>query len=56
VIAPSFVVSFAHGNAEIDRAVEAVRGALTVYRKALEDGVERYLEGPAVKPVFRPRV
>jgi len=56
VIAPSFVVSFAHGNAEIDRAVEAVRGALMVYRKALEDGVERYLEGPAVKPVFRPRV
>lgn len=54
VIAPSFVVSWSHGEDDIDRTVEAVAAALEVYRRALEDGVERHLEGPAVKPVFRP--
>jgi glutamate-1-semialdehyde 2,1-aminomutase len=56
VIAPSFVVSFAHTDEQVDRGIEAVRGALSVYRRALDEGVERYLEGPSVKPVFRPRV
>jgi len=55
VLMPSLVVSFSHGDAEIDRTVEAIRGALEVYRKALESGVERFLEGRPVKPVFRPR-
>jgi glutamate-1-semialdehyde 2,1-aminomutase len=55
VIAPSFVVSAAHGDAEIDRTIEAVAGALAVYRKALDDGVERYLLGRPVKPVWRER-
>jgi glutamate-1-semialdehyde 2,1-aminomutase len=53
VLAPSFVVSFSHGDKEIDRTIEAVDGALRVYRRALEDGVEHYLCGPPVKPVFR---
>jgi glutamate-1-semialdehyde 2,1-aminomutase len=55
ILAPSFVVSFAHSDTDIDRTVEAVRGALGVYRKALDEGCETYLEGPSVKPVFRPR-
>ena len=56
ILAPSFVVSFAHTEADIDRTVEAVRGALAIYRKALDEGVEKYLVGPSVQPVFRPRV
>jgi len=28
--------------------------ALAVYRKALEEGVGKYLHGRPVKPVFRP--
>jgi len=55
VIAPSFVVSAAHGDAEVDRTLEAVAGALEVYRRALDDGVEKYLEGRPVKPVWRAR-
>jgi glutamate-1-semialdehyde 2,1-aminomutase len=55
VLAPSFVISAAHGNAEVDRTVEAVAGALAVYRQALDEGVERYLVGRPVKPVFRAR-
>jgi glutamate-1-semialdehyde 2,1-aminomutase len=53
VIAPSFVVSFSHGDNDIDRTAEAVHEALSVYRKALEEGVEKYLEGRPVKPVNR---
>ena len=54
VIAPAFVVSYSHTDKDIDQTVEIVGEALAVYRRALEDGVERYLRGRAVKPVFRP--
>ena len=53
IIAPSFVVSFSHGDVEIDRTAEAVSEAHVVYRKALNEGVEKYLEGRPVKPVNR---
>lgn len=53
VIAPSFIVSYSHDDASIDRTVDAVDRALRVYRAALEEGVERYLVGPSVKPVYR---
>jgi glutamate-1-semialdehyde 2,1-aminomutase len=51
---PSLVANFSHGPDEVDRTIEAVAGALGVYRRALEDGVETYLVGRPVKPVFRP--
>jgi glutamate-1-semialdehyde 2,1-aminomutase len=53
VLAPSFVVNFSHDDAAIDETIEAVAEALTVYRKALDDGVNRYLDGPSIKPVYR---
>ena len=53
VIAPSFVVSYSHSEADIDRTLEAVDEALKVYRKALDESVDRYLVGQSVKPVFR---
>ena len=53
VIAPSFVVSYSHSEADIDHTLQAVGEALKVYRKALDEGVERYLVGQSVKPVFR---
>lgn len=53
VIAPSFVVSYSHDNAAIDQTIETVDRALGVYRAALDEGVERYLVGPSVKPVYR---
>ena len=55
VLAPSFVVSFSHSDADIDRTIEIVGDSLRVYRKALEDGPERYLVGRPVKPVLRSR-
>jgi glutamate-1-semialdehyde 2,1-aminomutase len=53
VMAPSFVVSFSHSDRDIERTAEAVHGAHVVYRKALDEGIERYLEGRPVKPVNR---
>jgi len=55
VIAPSLVVSFSHTDADIDRSAEAIHEALAVYRKALDEGVEKYLHGRPVKPVNRER-
>jgi glutamate-1-semialdehyde 2,1-aminomutase len=53
VIAPSFVVSYSHSDADIDRTAEAVYEAHVVYRKALDEGIGKYLEGRPVKPVNR---
>ncbi len=53
VLMPWIAVSLAHGDSELQKTAEAARGALAVCRLALEDGIERYLEGPAVRPVFR---
>jgi glutamate-1-semialdehyde 2,1-aminomutase len=53
VIGPSFIVSYSHTDADIDFTIEAVAGALRVYRQALEDGVEHHLVGRPLKPVYR---
>jgi glutamate-1-semialdehyde 2,1-aminomutase len=53
VIGPSFIVSYSHSDADIDFTIEAVAGALNVYRRALEDGVEAHLMGRPLKPVYR---
>jgi glutamate-1-semialdehyde 2,1-aminomutase len=54
VLGPSFVVSAALSDDDIDHTVEALDGALGVYRSALEGGIERHLRGRPVQPVFRP--
>ncbi|MFI6686467.1 glutamate-1-semialdehyde 2,1-aminomutase [Streptomyces sp. NPDC050485] len=54
VLAPSFVVSSALGDADIDRTVDVVAQACAVYRKALDAADPTpWLAGRPVKPVFR---
>lgn len=53
LIMPSLVVSYSHTDEDIDRTIEAVAEALLVYRRALDDGIEKFLVGRPVKPVFR---
>jgi len=53
VLAPSFVVSYSHSDADIDRTAAAVFDAHVIYRKALDEGIDKYLEGRPVKPVYR---
>lgn len=53
VLMPWVAVSLAHSDAELELTLKAAKKALGVYAAALERGVDRYLEGPEVKPVFR---
>ncbi|WP_405982499.1 glutamate-1-semialdehyde 2,1-aminomutase [Streptomyces sp. NBC_00158] len=54
VLAPSFVVSGALSDEDIDRTVDVVAQACAVYRKALDAGDPGpWLGGRPVKPVFR---
>ncbi|WFB10986.1 glutamate-1-semialdehyde 2,1-aminomutase [Streptomyces sp. LX-29] len=54
VLAPSFVVSSALDDVDIDRTVDVVAQACAVYRKALDAADPTpWLAGRPVKPVFR---
>ncbi|MFG3498268.1 glutamate-1-semialdehyde 2,1-aminomutase [Streptomyces sp. NPDC047928] len=54
VLAPSFVVSSALSEADIDHTVDVVAQACAVYRKALDAGDPGpWMGGRPVKPVFR---
>jgi glutamate-1-semialdehyde 2,1-aminomutase len=54
VLGPSFVVSSALTDADIERTLGAVQKACTVYRQALDAGDPTpWLGGRPVKPVFR---
>lgn len=53
VLIPWIAVSLSHGEKELELTLQAARAALEVFGRALEAGVEKYLEGPAIKPVFR---
>jgi len=53
IIMPSLVVSYSHSNADIDQTITGIGEALQVYRRALDDGVEKYLVGPPSIPVMR---
>lgn len=53
ILAPSLIVSYSHSESDVDATIVAIDGALAVYRQALEEGVDKYLIGGPVKPVFR---
>ncbi|MHC4488050.1 MAG: glutamate-1-semialdehyde 2,1-aminomutase [Planctomycetota bacterium] len=53
ILAPSLVVSYSHTDTDIDRTIEVFHEALHIYRKALDEGIEKYLIGRPVKPVWR---
>ena len=55
LLAPSFVISYSHGEAEVDRTIEIVDEALAVYADALDGGIERLLRGRPVRSVYRAR-
>jgi glutamate-1-semialdehyde 2,1-aminomutase len=53
VLMPWIAISQSHGDDELAMTFTAVEKALRVYASALEDGVDKFLEGPEIKPVFR---
>lgn len=53
VLMPWIALSYRHGDAELALTERAIDQAFAVYRRALAEGVDKYLEGPVMKPVFR---
>lgn len=53
ILMPWVAPSFMHKEKELHLTLNAVESALNVYKKALNDGIEKYLNGPVIKPVFR---
>jgi len=53
ILATSFVVSYSHSDSDIDYTIDAWDEAMIIYRQALDEGVAKYLVGPASKSVYR---
>jgi glutamate-1-semialdehyde 2,1-aminomutase len=54
ILIPYIAPSFSHTEADVERTVEAAAHALEPVREVLEGApIDRYLQGPLVKPVFR---
>ena len=53
VLMPYIAISYAHKDNELNQTLEAVFNSLKVVSKALESGIQGYLESPIIKPVFR---
>ncbi|MBI2063452.1 MAG: glutamate-1-semialdehyde 2,1-aminomutase [Candidatus Yanofskybacteria bacterium] len=49
-----FAISYSHQRQEINKTLKAFDQVMIIYKKVLESGnFEKYLLGPALKPVFR---
>jgi glutamate-1-semialdehyde 2,1-aminomutase len=53
IIAPSLIINYSHKDEDIDQTLDIINDALVIYRKALDEGIEKYLEGRSVQPVYR---
>jgi len=53
VLVQAIMPSFSHRDSEISQTVEAFEKSLKVVKNAVDLGIEKFLVGEAVKPVFR---
>jgi len=53
VMMPWIAISYAHDQKELELTKMALEKTFEVYKKAVEEGYEKYLEGDVIKPVFR---
>lgn len=53
ILMPWLAFSYSHGEKELEMTKNAAIKAFEIYKKALNEGYEKYLVGEAVKPVFR---
>ena len=53
VIIPYIAISYSHTQKELEITLEAIRYALNIYKRALEEGIEYHLKSEIIKPVFR---
>lgn len=53
LLMPSSIVSYAHSDQDIRQTVDKIQEVLVIYKKALDEGIEKYLVGDPVRPVYR---
>ncbi len=53
VLMPWIAISYAHGEDELKLTKKALEKTFKVYKKAVDEGFEKYLIGDVIKPVFR---
>ena len=53
VLMPWIALSYAHGDKELELTKKALESSFKVYKKAVDEGYEKYLIGDVIKPVFR---
>lgn len=53
VMMPWIAPSLSHGDTELEITLSAIRNAFKVYAEALYGGLDRFLHGSEIKPVFR---
>lgn len=53
ILMPWVANSYSHKQKEFDYTIDSINSSLGIYKKALKDGINGYLEGRPIKPVFR---
>jgi glutamate-1-semialdehyde 2,1-aminomutase len=53
VLMPWTAISYAHGEDELKLTKKALENTFEVYKRAVDEGFEKYLIGGVIKPVFR---
>jgi glutamate-1-semialdehyde 2,1-aminomutase len=53
VLMPWLAVSYRHGETELAKTREALAAAMDLCARGVAEGVDKYLIGPSIKPVFR---
>lgn len=53
IIMPWIALAYRHTDEELEITNNAVYKSLEIYKKALAEGIEKYLVGHSIKPVFR---
>jgi len=53
ILMPWIAISYSHGDAELTATEQAIEKTFSVYKSAIDNDIEDYLEGPVIKPVFR---
>lgn len=53
LLMPSSIVSYSHSDEDISETVEKLHDAMIIYKKALNEGIDKYLSGRPVAPVWR---
>jgi len=53
VLMPFLTFCYRHGAKELAITEEALNHSFGILRRAIDEGVDKYLQGPVIKPVFR---